>query len=68
MDYDFIDNMRYNSWTKLEPKWITNVKKNVEEAEKFSIKCFQLVWILAPYNERCEHTAIDRSKCTIYRV
>jgi hypothetical protein len=43
MSYEFISKLRPDNWTKLESDWLVKTKQTIREAEKFSIKCFQLV-------------------------
>ncbi len=46
MSYEFISKLRPDNWTKLESDWLVKTKQTIREAEKLSIKCFQLVRII----------------------
>jgi len=59
MDFTFIDNLEDNAWTELNLSWRQQVIKNIDDAQKTSIKSIQLQRILPGTN---------RDECAIYRV
>ena len=59
MEFTFIDNLEDNAWTELNLSWRQQVIKNIDDAQKTSIKSIQLQRILPGTN---------RDECAIYRV
>jgi len=43
MPFDFVNSLKDGKWTKLENKWLTDVKKTLKQAESNSIKNMKLV-------------------------
>ena len=43
MPYDFVKSLKDGKWTKLDNKWLTDVKKTLKQAESTSIKDMKLV-------------------------
>jgi len=43
MPYDFVNSLIDGKWTKLDNKWLTDVKKTLKQAESNSIKDMKLV-------------------------
>ncbi len=43
MPFDFVNSLKDGKWTKLENKWLTDVKKTLKQAESNLIKDMKLV-------------------------
>jgi hypothetical protein len=43
MPFDFLNSLKDGKWTKLENKWLTDVKKTLKQAQSNSIKDMKLV-------------------------
>ena len=69
MPYDFVNSLKDGKWTKLDNKWLTDVKKTLKQAESTSIKDMKLVRkIMTSDLIFTESTLLNEANDHIYEV
>ena len=69
MSYGFVKVLKDKSWTKLEKRWLENVKKILKQAASNSVSDVKLVRrIFEDDFSGKEHASFTTDRCTIYEV
>jgi hypothetical protein len=69
MPFDFVNSLKDGNWTKIENKWLTDVKKTLKQAESNSIKDMKLVRTIMKSNlPFTEFNLLNEDNDHIYQV